>query len=122
MGAIMVSIWLFTVIGIGLVVGIFAVRANQQKSETKQQTEQKKLEYKQRRDEAIRIVALELAALRNARTALRDFVAQALRNFVAREIDADRTFLIRLQKQLSQAWYIGFLLTTMFAFLVYKLH
>jgi hypothetical protein len=57
-----------------------AVRANQQKLEAKRQREQKKLEADRRTAEAIRIVrenAPELAALRNAVTVLRDFVANA---------------------------------------------
>jgi hypothetical protein len=84
------SALLIVVIGIGLLIWIFDSSASAAKSErrrvawtaeqAKQQREQKKLEDKRRKEEAIRIVretAPELAALRNAVTALRDFAADA---------------------------------------------
>src|SRR6516162_5339450 len=86
----MSTLVLIVVIGIGLVIWIFDSLASAAKSErrrvawtaeqAKQQREQKKLEDKRRREEAIGIVrenAPELAALRKAVTDLRDFVAHA---------------------------------------------
>ena len=86
----MSTLVLIVVIGIGLVIWIFDSLASAAKSErrrvawtaeqAKQQREQKKLEDKRRREEAIGIVrenAPELAALRKAVIALRDFVADA---------------------------------------------
>jgi hypothetical protein len=75
----MSSLLLIAVIvgAIGLVAWASDSRASKR---AKQQREQKKLEDKRRREEAIRIVresAPELAALRKAATVLRDFVAHA---------------------------------------------
>ena len=75
----LVLIVLIAFVAIGLVAWIIDT-ANQQKVEAKRQREQKKLEAKRRTEEAISIVrenAPELATLRNAVTALRDFVAHA---------------------------------------------
>jgi hypothetical protein len=83
--ATLALIALIAIAGIGLVLGLVGQiidTAYQQKLEAKRQREQKKLEYKQRSDEAIKIVresAPKLAALRKPVTLLRDFVAHANR-------------------------------------------
>jgi hypothetical protein len=77
-GAIAIVFWIIA--GLASAAKSAAVRANQQKLENKRQREQKKLEYAQRREEAVATVrenAPQLAALRSAVTVLRHFVASA---------------------------------------------